>query len=235
MIYQWYTGSDSTKGVARRLNELNQRGPDASVDEAVAALRDLLLIEHDPNWRGYLLWRVGREYLKAERFKEAVATFFEAKDSFDPLLATSRDVRTEYCDTLYQLILHHYYDRDEMMTVAQLAAVITANLEEVQFNDAERAFVYYCQGFAFEILAKRHSLDWLHPVALASYLRWHRLAPEEPACLEHLAYSYFYVGDFKRSELTAKMFLEVAPEGEMRTRVETFLGSHGRELRDGKR
>lgn len=80
------------------------------------------------------------------------------------------------------------------------------------------------------MLAKRHSLNWLHPVALASYLKWHRLDPEEPSCLEHLAYSYFNVGDMQRSDIAARMCLEVEPEVENRERVEKFLRDNAGEL-----
>jgi tetratricopeptide (TPR) repeat protein len=234
MIYQWYSGSDTSKEVPRRLTKLNQGAAATSLDDTLATLRDLLRIETDPNWRGYLLSRIGSELLGADRREEGIATLLEAETQFDPLLPTICDLVAEYCDALFSLIVGYYSENDDFAKVAALATAIVADLPNSKLSGPDRAAIHFYQGFAFEMLAKRHSLDCLNSVALASYLKWHRLNPEEPACLEHLAYSYFKVGDMERSGIAARMCLEVEPGGEIRERVEKFLRDHGRQLACGK-
>jgi tetratricopeptide (TPR) repeat protein len=235
MIYQWYTGSDSSKEVPRRLARLDRGKAANSLDDTVAILRELLRIETDPNWRAYLLWRIGSELIGAARVEEGIAALLEAEAHFDPLLPTICDLVAEYCATLFTLIVVHYYKKGDFEKVAELAVTIVTELPNSTLNGSEKADVYFYQGFALEMLAKRHSLNWLHPVALASYLKWHRLDPEEPSCLEHLAYSYFNVGDMERSDIAARMCLEVEPEVENRGRVEKFLRDNARKLANKKR
>jgi tetratricopeptide (TPR) repeat protein len=234
MIYQWYSGSDSSKEVPRRLTKLDRGAAAASLDDTLATLRDLLRIEKDPNWRGYLLSRMGSELLSAHRREEGIAMLLEAETQFDPLLPTICDLVAEYCDALFSLIVGHYSEKDDFAKVAALATAIVADLPDSKLSSPDRAAIYFYQGFAFEMLAKHHSLGCLNSVALASYLKWHRLNPEEPACLEHLTYSYFKVGDMERAGIAARMCLEVEPGGEIRERVEKFLRDHGRQLECGK-
>ena len=229
MIFEWYRGSDTSKTLPRRLNDLRQHEEAMSYKETIKVFRELLEIEKEPNWRGYLLWRIGRNYLSGDCHQEAITAFLDAKREFDPLLGTFTDVVAEYCDSLYYLLLD-YSQRDEIEVVAELALAITANLDHSRCDEFEKGFVFSQQGYALNMLAKKHSLDSLRPLALASYLRWHHLQPEEPSCLEALAYAYFRIGDMVHSRSVVQMCLEVAPAGEVRDRVEEFAREHAREL-----
>lgn len=235
MIYQWYTGSDSSREIPRRLTRLERDGSATSSDDRLATLRDLLRIEKDPNWRGYLLSRIGSELVAADHRKEGFAALLEAESEFDPLLPTMCDLVAERCDVLFGLIVGYYFENDDFGKTATLATTIIADLADSRLTGPDRAAVHFYQGFAFEMLAKRHSLDCLNSVALASYLKWHRLNSEEPACLEHLAYSYLQAGDMERSGIAAKMCLEVEPPAEIRDRVERFLRDHAGELSSRER
>lgn len=229
MIYEWYRGADTSNTVPRRLNDLRQHEEAMSCTEKIKVFRELLEIEKEPNWRGYLLWRIGRNYLSGDCHQEAIAAFLDAKKEFDPLLGTFTGVVAEYCDSLYYLLLD-CSQREDIEMVAELALTITANLDDSRCDEFEKAFVFSQQGYALNMLAKRHSLDALRPLALASYLKWHHLEPEDPSCLEGLAYAYFNAGDMARCRSAVEMCLEVAPAGEVRDRVEEFAQEHAREL-----
>lgn len=230
MIHERYRGSDTSNTVPKRLNELKLREGEISNEERIEALRQLLEIEREPNWRGYLLWGIGRVYASCDRRDEAVAMFFEAKSQFDPLLGTIAGVMPAYCDTLDFLICWHYYDRGEMEKVAELSLSILANLEGAKLDDFNKQMAFFYHGKALSSLARKHDLPWLQPLALGCYLRWHHEAPEDDACLEHLVYSYFRVGDLPHCRSAVEMFLKVAPQGEGRQRIEEFAREHAREL-----
>ena len=230
MIYEWYTGSDSSKTVPRRLNDLRQRGEATSLKEKNKILRKLLELEEEPNWRGYLLWRIGREHADDHCQKEAVAAFFEAKSEFDPLRGTIADVMHAYCDTLEFLICWHYFDRGEMESVAELSVAIVANMKDADFDEFTTKMTFFYLGKALSALARKHDLQWPQPLALASFLKWHHLAPEDEASLEHLVYAYFKADDLTHCRSAVEMCLEVAPAGEVRDRVEEFAREHAREL-----
>ena len=51
VIYEWYTGSDASKTVPRRLHELKQDEDKLSYKEKVESLQELLEIEKEPNWQ----------------------------------------------------------------------------------------------------------------------------------------------------------------------------------------
>jgi tetratricopeptide (TPR) repeat protein len=230
MIYEWYRGSDTSKAVPRRLNDLRQHEEAMSYKEKIKVLRELLEVEKEPNSRGYLLWRIGREYADEHCQEEAIAAFLEARNAFDPLLGTIIEVMPAYCDTLEFLICLHYYDLGEMETIAELSLAIIANIEDANFDDFTKKMTFFYQGLAFSALARKHDLRWLQPLALASYLKWHHIAPEDEAGLEHLAYAYFRAGDMAHSRSAVEMCLEVAPAGEVRDRIEAFAREHAREL-----
>ncbi len=224
MIYEWYRGSDTSKAVPRRLNDLRQHEEAMSYKEKIKVFRELLEVEKEPNSRGYLLWRIGREYADEHCQEEAIAAFLEARNAFDPLLGTIIEVMPAYCDTLEFLICLHYYDLGEMETIAELSLAIIANIEDANFDDFTKKMTFFYQGLAFSALARKHDLRWLQPLALASYLKWHHIAPEDEAGLEHLAYAYFRAGDMAHSRSAVEMCLEV------RDRIEAFAREHAREL-----
>ena len=230
MIYEWYRGSDTSKAVPRRLNDLRQHEEAMSYKEKIKVFRELLEVEKEPNSRGYLLWRIGREYADEHCREEAIAAFLEARNAFDPLLGTIIEVMPAYCDTLEFLICLHYYDLGEMETIAELSLAIIANIEDANFDDFTKKMTFFYQGLAFSALARKHDLRWLQPLALASYLKWHHIAPEDEAGLEHLAYAYFRAGDMAHSRSAVEMCLEGAPAGEVRDRIEEFAREHAREL-----
>ena len=230
MIYEWYRGSDTSKAVPRRLNDLRQHEEAMSYKEKIKVFRELLEVEKEPNSRGYLLWRIGREYADEHCQEEAIAAFLEARNAFDPLLGTIIEVMPAYCDTLEFLICLHYYDLGEMETIAELSLAIIANIEDANFDDFTKKMTFFYQGLAFSALARKHDLRWLQPLALASYLKWHHIAPEDEAGLEHLAYAYFRAGDMAHSRSAVEMCLEGAPAGEVRDRIEEFAREHAREL-----
>ncbi len=230
MIYEWYTGSDRSGSVPKRLTDLEQRGQELDWTGRVEILRELLDIERETNTRGYLLWRIGGEYVRADRRKEALQYYLQASKEFDPLLGTISGVMPAYCHTLLFLIGDLYYDHGDMERVAALSLSVIANLEEAKFTDFNRGMIFFYQGKALSSLARKLDLPWLEPLALASYLRWHHEAPEEEAYLEHLAYAYFRLGDMAHCRSVVEMCLEVAPAGEVRERMEEFTREHRREL-----
>jgi len=230
MIYEWYRGSDTSNSVPRRLNDLRKHEEAMPCNEKIRLFRELLEVEREPNGRGYLLWRIGREYANDHRQEEAVAAFLEAQHEFDPLLGTISSVMPAYCETLDFLICWHYYERGEMEKVAEISFSIIANLDNARFDDASKAMAFFYQGKALASLARKYDLKLLEALALASYLKWHHTAPEDESCLEHLAYAYFRTGDMAHCQSAVQMCLEVAPAGEVRDRIEAFAREPAHEL-----
>lgn len=233
MIYERYRGSDTSKTVPRRLNELKQHEKKMPWKQRIRVLRELLEIEKEPNTRGYLLWRIGHDYLSEERHEDAVGAFLEAKGEFDPLMGTIDGVMDEYCDTLYYVILDHYAAREEIETMAELAMVIVVNLDNTQVSDFQKGYILSRLGYALNMLARKHSLEALRPLVRACYLRWHHIQPEDETCLTLLAYLYFEEGDMAHCRSAVQMCLEVAPAGEVRDRIEAFAREHAREIDPG--
>lgn len=230
MIYERYCGSDVSKSVPKRLAELQQNDLVMSCEEKVAVLNDLLAIEREANTRGFLCWRIGWEYHNAQRHEEAVAAFLKAIDEFDPLLGTINGVMAEYCNCLHFAILGYYADRSDVEAVAKLAQFALVNLDATRPSDFEMTVVLKNLGHSLNMLARKHSVDVLRLLALACYLRWHHIAPEDETCLALLAYLYFEIGDMPHCRSAVEMCLEVAPAGEVRDRMEEFSREHVREL-----
>ncbi len=230
MIYEWYTGSDASKTVPRRLHELKQDEDKLPYKEKVESLQELLEIEKEPNWLGYLLAHIGSEHIEAKRDEEATAAFFAAHDAFDPLLGTIKDVMTEYCATLYRLILVHYSAIDDIQNIAALSMRILTNLDRVEPGGLHKRYILFSLGFALNMLSRKHSLGALRPLAIACYERWHHMQPENGDCLALLAYLYFEEGDFPHSRSAVEMCLQVAPGGEARDGILKFAREHLAEL-----
>ena len=230
VIYEWYTGSDPSKTVPRRLHELKQDAERLPYKEKLELLQELLEIEKEPNWLGYLLAHIGSEHIKAKRDEEATAAFFAAHDAFDPLLGTIKDVMTEYCATLSRLILDHYAAVNDHPGMAALSMRILTNFDRVEPGELDNTYILWNLGFSLNMLSRKHSVAALRPLAIACYERWHHLQPENGDCLALLAYLYFEEGDFSHSRSAVEMCLQVVPNGEARDEVLKFAREHAAEL-----
>ena len=230
MIYERYCGSDTTKSVPKRLAELQQNGQKMSCEEKVEVLNELLAVEKEPNTRGFLQWRIGWEYHTADCHEEAVVAFLKAKDEFDPLLGTINGVVDEYCNTLYFAVLGHYAEHNDVETIAELAQIVVVNLDRTAATDFEKGYIFKNLGYSLNMVARERSVEVLRRLALACYLRWHHIEPEDETCLALLAYLYFETGDIAHCRSAVQMCLEVAPAGEVRDRIEAFAREHAHEL-----
>lgn len=230
MIYEWYSGSDKSMRVAEQLNKVNDPGSELSDDEQIAVLRELLRIEQDRNWRGCLHALMGFRHQEGKREEDAVAAYTEALKEFDPLAGNLRDVIQHYCEALYGMINLRYIKTGEFEKIAEYSSIIMAHMDEVIFLGHPKSMVYAYQSQAFNILGNKTSVPCFHSLALASALRAHHLAPDDPLFLEGLMYCYFHHRDKQHLILTYEMFERVSERGEVQDRVRQFVRERAGEI-----
>ncbi len=229
MIYEWYSGSDKSLTVPQRLSELDHSDPEPTADERMTVLRELLRIEQDKNWRGYLYGRLGAILDGGGREAEAVEAYTEAFREFDPLARNFRDVVGWYCQALYGMAQAHART-GEFEEVAEFTSAIIANIDEIGWHPFYEAMAHAYQGLAFNMLGNKTSLSFFYSLALGSYLRAHHLAPEDPDFLKGLVHGYFNLGDKEHFILSYEMFEKVAEPGEVRDEVVKFVRERASEI-----
>ncbi|OYV98837.1 MAG: hypothetical protein B7X11_05805, partial [Acidobacteria bacterium 37-65-4] len=96
MIFEWYSGSDRSGEIPRAIADLDRQFDHLSIEERLERLQGLLGLEEDPNWRGYLRFRIALDMEAADRSEGARAALSDAIREFDPLAGNIRDVMPQY-------------------------------------------------------------------------------------------------------------------------------------------
>jgi tetratricopeptide (TPR) repeat protein len=224
MIYEQYSGSDSSKGVAKILAKLDAHYDELSADERIAALQEALRLESDPNWKGYLLSRVGAAYELDRRLDEAASAYTDAVSAFDPLAGNFVDVVETYCLSFEGLIRRRL--TDDEYEPGKLAAAAISFLAFADMTDIEgsvRAMVFAWFARSLTSLGYRTGDRALHELALPVALRAHHMEPQEPSFLRELVYCYFNLRNADKCSEAFSAFMEVAEPGEARDHLITFM------------
>jgi tetratricopeptide (TPR) repeat protein len=223
MIYEWYSGSDRSEEIPRALADLDRQFDDLPIEERLKRLEALLKRERDPNWRGYLRFRIAIDLKAAGRAEEARAALSAAITEFDPLAGNIRDVMPQYTGAFHRMILDHLQLDSDAETVAEYGSILAANMSESLLDSFGVALSLGYLARALNRIGHEHQLPVLYRLALNCAIRAHHAEPDNPIFLETLLYCYFNVRDAGRCRLTYDIFKKVSPPEELEHRVDEFM------------
>jgi hypothetical protein len=232
MIFEWYSGSDSSKRVAARIASYNESYDRVSHEGRIASLKETLELEEDRNWRGYLLAFLGADYESEKRIPEATEAFAQAIAHFEPFAANFLDVVEQYCWAMDGLIRREYTDDAEPRRLAIAAMNVFAFLDMTAFTTAQRSMVLGWLARAFTTLGYRTGDAIFHALALPVALRAHHLDPDESAFLRELVYCYFNLKDAIGCQRAYDAYLAVEEPSEAREQVMKFMAERFSEIAD---
>jgi len=222
MLYEWYSGSDTTEDVPRRISSiLDQEDGEPSV-ASVPALLDILEIERDPNWRAYIRTMVAIRFNRAQEVEKSIRWFLEAREEFDPIARNFMDVVQSYCRCLYYLATDYYVDCDDPGEMLALTLTILAYWEETDFDQFERLLVLQSIKTALDQLGHQGGNTFFYRAALGIIQAAHHLEPDDVGILESLLYSYYNVDDIPHAKEVLRWYLERARRDEFYERVLEF-------------
>lgn len=222
MIFEWYSGSDKTLEIPKRLRAFEETKETLSLAERVHALRQMLTHEQDGNWKGVIAYMMGEECLHEGQEGEARHWFSEAIRSFVPRAANFRDVAEEYCRTAYRLAELAYSNNGPAEEVLELSTRAILGLGEPWLYKFEKYLLLRMLGGAVNDLGKKTGCEWAYSVASNFYWAAHHIDPEEPGLLEALLYCHFNLRQYDDCHQIFRMFAQVADRYEHRARVEDF-------------
>ena len=114
---EWYTGSDHTGRVAAGIEvAINHMDDHTAGEQDISALRDLLDIEEEPNWRSFLHGLLGTIHYDLKHNKEARSTLLHSVAGYRVYFDSFDEVLSVYCQSCYTLGTM-YFD-DELFTEA---------------------------------------------------------------------------------------------------------------------
>lgn len=234
MLYEWYSGCDSTKAVPHRINAFDSTYENLTADQRTNFLTETLGVERDRNWRGYLFTRLGREFEYQSRPDEAVRAYDSSLQEYDPYGANFQDVVDSYCRSLDGLVRLSYSDEKEPDRMVAAGIAILAFHDLTQLSMEERAILFGWLARGLTTLAYRTGRRILHELALPVALRAHHIQPEFPGYLRELVYCYFNLGNATMCEAAYRDYLRVAEKGEARDQLERFMMERFVEISDGR-
>jgi len=103
-IPEWYTGTDRTGQVAAGIEAVIERMDSRTADPSdIAELDSLLELEHEVNWRCFLLGLVGTIYYDLEETEKANEILEESISGYKVYIDTFDEVLSVYCQSCYTL------------------------------------------------------------------------------------------------------------------------------------
>jgi tetratricopeptide (TPR) repeat protein len=223
MEYEWYSGSDTTQEIPRRLSRLHGKENDWPLDKRIEELKQLLAEEGDTNWKAYLYYCIAQELRQADQKDEGLHFFEQAFDTFDTLARNFEGVVEQYCRTAYHLVTDCYIDSGKPDMAAAVGLAALSWLDCAGFDEFEASMFLSALGTAFNLLGNRDGEPWLYQAALGFKLRAHHLEPEDPGRIQGVIYSLYNV-DRRQDCLRAfEMFQQVAEGFELKDEVERFV------------
>ena len=229
-MYEWYSGSDRSEGVPTALAELDRNFFEVALEDRLNRLEGLLGREDDPNWRGYLRFRIALDLKTAGRTEDARLALLGAIQEFEPLAGNLRDVMPQYAGALHWLILDHLWLDRDTEAIADYASIVVANLSESMLIAPGVALTCRYLAGALNRLGHERNLPLLYRLALSLAIRAHHAEPDSPLHLEELIYCYFSVRDAAHCRLAYEMFTKVGPPEDARVRVNEFMRARFHEI-----
>ncbi len=164
-----YSGSDQTNEVSSLLRKFLAEGDGWSYEKRMGLLEDLLSIERDPNWNGYLHYLSGAEKLLTQDYPGAVGCFLEADRQFDPLGANFADISSPYCRNRFEIIREKWRDEGDDEKIIEYALSVLAWKSDDTFSQYEEMVLLNCLGLSAMLQP--------HPQQLRQRRRWNSTPP----------------------------------------------------------
>lgn len=231
MIYEWYTGSDGSKQIAREFEKVYFRSRGKLTPEAIISrIEELAKSEGDVNMRAKFLTAAARLRLQQPGATGRGPSMTEVVELYDPLAANFPWVVTDYLEAcLWAAIETGKSEGDNAwLSVAHyvfpLALWHQGRLDRTTTTWAVRAVAE-----SFLELGKRFSSRVLLEMAVVAAIRAHHWDPDEPATLELLVEAYKLLGNRGAEARIFRDLCELEPkrkakaQGVLRKSIETML------------
>lgn len=230
MLFEWYSGSDSSKEVPRAIDRYSDKLEELSIEgfspeERYAELSAILEKEQERNWQAYLLFYIGGIYLSIGDKAKARPFLERALSRFDILASSFRDVSWEHANCLYQLLVIVNAGNEEGWVELALRAV--AFVEDMRPTEGEMTTLFSIAGGALYELAEGRQAVSFYRVAQDWLAVSHHLRPEWPEVLETLVYVTYGAEDDATARRVYEMFEELDPAYEGRPEFEAFVKKAG--------
>lgn len=218
MIFEWYSGSDASGRIARRLNELLHHLRDRlPLDVLVRELEALATEEQDPNMRAKIFFEIGRLYGHAGDFETRERYCERAVSLFDLLAGNFLSVAREYVEANSTLAAREVDASGRPTTLFVdaphlLAAIVWGDNGRLEEYDRMLA-VGHLANF-FRECADVFGHQVFAQLSLICASRRHHGAPDEPLGLVELANALGRLGDKEGTRCVLEMLKEVDLTGE---------------------
>jgi len=222
MIFERYSGSDSTGDVPRSYARFLHRIEGLGLEERVSFFDGLLAAEKDRNWRGYWTYSRAVQYLELNQTDDLIRGLRDALSEFDLLAANFRDVENEYVRTLWLLIREEYLESEDTETLFEYALRLMPHIEAACPDREDRWDLYSYVGDALLMIAKKNGGAILYRASIDYHAAAHHAAPDEPGALESLVAAYYGAGDVARARAVYEMFKELDVPYEHSERLHRF-------------
>lgn len=211
MIFEWYSGSDTTGYIPRRVTELLSRAHDGEKPElAVDELLKLVEEEKDPNMKGKICYAAATVAANAGNDRRYEELCRRALEYFDPLAANFPDVVEEYVWSNFGAIDKTGDASDEKIErniPLKLAGLVWADKAGV----GEDHYVAFLEGLGsfFALCGERYGLPVFWRLSLICALRAHHRSSEDVYCLGLIARAKQELGDKEGLERVRRMVEEL--------------------------
>ncbi len=188
---EWYSGSDSSGRVAAAIEEIIARmdAQTAGVED-VERLHELTSVEHEANWRSFLLGLAGTIHYDLDDVETAREILERSIAGAKPYLESFDGVLSVYCQSCYTLgVIHH--DAARFVEAVPFFLRCLPYMHEV-YDDV---YVGNIHSFLATCMAWARQPDWssVFAEAAAYARRW------DCESLEQLMVSYGARGDLDRA------------------------------------
>ena len=197
MVFEWYSGSDSTGRVPKLIFELSLHSEQWEEGAQLGAFQELLNQEEDRNWRGYLLYYLAQQFHLAGDEDSARSTLHDAVEEFDLFARNFSDVELQYANSLYHLVKAVYWETDDTDTLVEYALRILPH-QAILSGGPEGKDLFEIMSIVGEaVFGKATDEDdkAYYRIALDFFQRAHHLEPEDPNTIARIVYAQYGAGN----------------------------------------
>lgn len=197
MVYEWYTGSDSSKQIAKRFEKLYYRSRGKlPVDVIIREIEELAQGEQDPNMRAKFLTAAARLRLQNPGKAPQGLSMGDVVKLYDPLAANFPWVITDYLEAcLWCAIQVGEREGEEAWRCVGPYALALALWHQGRLDQTTACWAVAVLAESLLELGKELQSRVLLEMAAAAAIRAHHWDSEDPRVLEVLAEAHKLLGD----------------------------------------
>ena len=218
MIFQWYSGSDKSGRIPRRLNELLYHLRDTLPHKVLVRELELLAEEEkDPNMRAKILIAIGRLFGHAGDFETRLRYCERAAALFDFLAGNFLDVVQEYVEANNVLAGREADASGKPTTLFDDVPYVFATIvwgDNGRQEEDDRMLALGLLANFFRECADVFGHPVFAQLSLIAASRRHHGDPEHPLGLLQLAHALGRLGDKEGTRRVLEMLKEVDHSGE---------------------